>query len=120
MRFPTPWWIANPTAFRLMDPQSKWRSAEPEVMGGDEIELCSGSSNMLMTGLPGSPLMSRMGPACSRLKTCHEMIDHALGLMGVAPAKEDGMVEDMVEIIELKPVLMAGQEGPRLLVSPLE
>ena len=45
---------------------------------------------------------------------------HGLRLAGVTAAEEDGMIEDMVEIVEIHPHFMAGREGPGFLIGLVE
>ena len=47
-------------------------------------------------------------------------LDHGLCLAGVTAAEEDGMIEDMVEIVEIHPHFMAGREGPGFLIGLVE
>ena len=47
-------------------------------------------------------------------------LDHGLSLAGITASEEDGMIEDMVEIVEFHPHFVAGGEGPDVLVGLVE
>ena len=53
-------------------------------------------------------------------KALYEIVDHLLSLLGVAVTEEHGVIEDVVQIIELESVLVTRREGPRFAVGRME